>query len=285
VEPLFSNLNQFTFSTLIKFKQFWTQWSRYFQTLQIWGHVLNARMFLWPHITAVSFGWENVQRQTASVNLLTLETHLFLTNHLHFLLPWRDSPHWGHGLLIVEYSWSRSDTPHSLGLLWTSDQLVAETSTWQHNRQTGMPQAGFEPTIPASERPQTHACTGFDRPLGLQEIEVSRVLDSRNMKMARLPDVRTGRLYPPQEISLVLISVRGWVEPRAIVRAEWFSQWKVPLTSWGIEPATFRCMCARDFFFCKILPVAQYQIKNWFPYCCYLLTYSMEQSPSWEANQ
>jgi hypothetical protein len=35
------------------------------------------------------------------------------------------------GLLIVEDSWSHSDTPHSVGLLWTSDQLDAETSAWQ----------------------------------------------------------------------------------------------------------------------------------------------------------
>ena len=35
-------------------------------------------------------------------------------------------------LLIVEVSKSHSDTPHSVGLLWTGDQLHAETSTWQH---------------------------------------------------------------------------------------------------------------------------------------------------------
>jgi len=38
----------------------------------------------------------------------------------------------GLGLLIVEISRSYSDTPHSVGLLWTSDHLIAETSTWQH---------------------------------------------------------------------------------------------------------------------------------------------------------
>jgi hypothetical protein len=61
--------------------------------------------------------------------------------------------------IIVEVSRSHSDTPHSVGLLWTSDRPVAETSTWQHThkRKTSMPPAGFEPVIPASEHPQTHA--------------------------------------------------------------------------------------------------------------------------------
>jgi hypothetical protein len=37
----------------------------------------------------------------------------------------------GQGLLIIEASRSHSDTPHSVGLLWTSDQPDAETSAWQ----------------------------------------------------------------------------------------------------------------------------------------------------------
>jgi len=32
----------------------------------------------------------------------------------------------GQGLLIIEVSRSHSDTPHSVGLLWTSDQPDAE---------------------------------------------------------------------------------------------------------------------------------------------------------------
>jgi hypothetical protein len=36
------------------------------------------------------------------------------------------------GLLIIVASRSHSDTPHSLRLLWTSDQLDTVTSTWKH---------------------------------------------------------------------------------------------------------------------------------------------------------
>jgi hypothetical protein len=42
----------------------------------------------------------------------------------------------GLGLFIIEASQSHSDIPHSVGLLWTSDQTDAETSVGQHTTVT-----------------------------------------------------------------------------------------------------------------------------------------------------
>jgi hypothetical protein len=74
---------------------------------------------------------------------------------------------------------------------------------------------------------------------GFQEVRAHRFRDTRHMKTGRLSTLSTGRLYP-QEIFLILISVRGRVDPRDIVRPEGLSQSEIPLTPSRSEPATFR---------------------------------------------
>jgi hypothetical protein len=47
---------------------------------------------------------------------------------------------------------THNDAPQSVGLLWTSDQIVPETSTWQHTTQ--------QTNIHASGGIRTHGCSG-----------------------------------------------------------------------------------------------------------------------------
>jgi hypothetical protein len=46
----------------------------------------------------------------------------------------------------------------------------------------------------------SNACTGLDRPRGLQEVEAPRFQDSQYMRVVRFSAVCTGRFYPPGNI-------------------------------------------------------------------------------------
>jgi len=72
-----------------------------------------------------------------------------------FFCPWLNGPQWARASPLSRIHGLHSDTPQSVGFLWTDDWPYAQTSTWKtlntRKRRTFMPPMGFEPVIPSKQ--------------------------------------------------------------------------------------------------------------------------------------
>jgi hypothetical protein len=76
-----------------------------------------------------------------------------------------------------------------------------------------------------------------DLALGLHhEVEAPRIFRKSHSQVARFTALN------PQEIFLVLISVRSWVDTKAIVRPEGVSQWRITMAPSEVKQLTFRLL-------------------------------------------
>jgi hypothetical protein len=95
-------------------------------------------------------------RVSASHLTALLQPNLDFLNNFS---PMAQHPLVGQRLFFINASKSHSYTSPSVGLLWTSDRPVANTTAGQHatlTRHAFTTPMGFEPAVPASKQPQTH---------------------------------------------------------------------------------------------------------------------------------
>jgi hypothetical protein len=88
-------------------------------------------------------------------------------------------------------------------------------------------------------------CTRLDWPVRVQEFEATRLCKQSAHECSNVVSPTHRPRLPPsppplQGRSMVLISVRVWVDPKAIVWSEGLSQRKIWITQSGIKPVTFR---------------------------------------------
>jgi hypothetical protein len=93
-------------------------------------------------------------------HMIELQQH-FLLECCYFTLPMALRPNAAHSLLILEFldhiNWCTTVDRNPLNEWSARSRDVYLTTHNTHDRQTSMPPAVLEPTIPGSERPQTHA--------------------------------------------------------------------------------------------------------------------------------
>ena len=164
-----------------------------------------------------------------------------LSERSPFFLPWGNSPPVGQGLLNIEDSRSYSDTPHSVGLLWTSDQPDVETSTWQLTTFTTDIHApgGIRTQNPSNRaaadlrlRPRGH----WDRP--------DRCIWMHDMQIARFAEVSKHLRVQRTQITWLFTFIIEWkytfyleVSENMLLCSSYPSSWTPPTRSlWQVNP-------------------------------------------------
>jgi hypothetical protein len=118
-----------------------------------------------------------------------------LSTHLNFFFQWRNITWWARPRHWRGFTITLRHT--TLGRIpldeWSARRKDYLTTHNIHERKTSMPPAGFEPTIPASRRPQTHALdraatgigTHLNRPAYLQHHSKHDDVTMRNWSLAK----------------------------------------------------------------------------------------------------
>jgi hypothetical protein len=155
------------------------------------------------------------------------------TKNIHWLVVMRRSSKQASGRKVnIQYSSMATTVTELQNDSFWSSIYVVHVSRHKHNN---------DKTHKLSTRliHTSNLITGLDRPWEFKDVEAPRFQNGRPMKVVRLSALSTGHLYP-QQIFLILISVKEWVNLRALVRPKRLDQWNILMTPTGIELATFR---------------------------------------------